>query len=209
MQSIKISQLEETKVLGDEDAIPVVRNGQTKKFFFTLIKNIFKNAVFRVNDEGHLTETYDGTTNDLGLVRGEKGERGLTGATGPTGAQGPKGDKGDKGDPGEGVQTLTLSGSQITNNASFQSLMVKQNFQPLPTSTVAITSGYYFGCIGSFGASAVIAASVFRNSIYNNNPIISHFIVKGRYGEYCYLKNDMANMTDSNGDPLTLKLLVL
>lgn len=203
MQGIKISQLEETKVLGDEDAIPVVRNGQTKKFFFTLIKNIFKNAVFRVNEEGHLTETYDGTTNDLGLVRGEKGERGLTGATGPTGPQGPKGD------PGEGVQTLTLSGSQIVNDASFQSLMAKQNFQPLPTSTLAITSGYYFSCIGSFGASAVIAASVPQSSISHNNPIISHFILKGRYGEYSYLRSNMSRMTDSNGDPLTLKLLVL
>ena len=209
MQGIKISQLEETKVLGDEDAIPVVRNGQTKKFFFTLIKNIFKNAVFRVNEEGHLTETYDGTTNDLGLVRGEKGERGLTGATGPTGPQGPKGDKGDKGDPGDGVQTLTLSGSQIVNDASFQSLMAKQNFQPLPTSIVTTTSGYYFSCVGSFGASAVIAASVSQSSIGRNNPIISHFILKGHYGEYSYLRSSMATMTDINGSPLTLKLLVL
>ena len=206
MQSKKISELEETKTLSEGDVIPVVRRGQTKKFDFSLIKNIFKNAVFRVNSEGHLTETYDGTTNDLGLVRGEKGERGLTGATGPTGAQGPKGDKGD---PGEGVQTLTITGSQLNNNALFQPLLDKQNFQPLPTSQVSIMSGYYFACIGSFGASAVIAASVSRSSINNNTPIISHFIVKGYYGEYPFTKKNMADMKDSNGNPLTLKLLVL
>ena len=75
-----------------------------------------------VNDKGELVITYtDGTSDNLGVVvgdKGEQGEKGETGAQGPqgeqgekgeTGAQGPQGEQGEKGETGRGIKEVRFS----------------------------------------------------------------------------------------------------
>ena len=54
-----------------------------------------------VNDNGELVITYtDGTSDNLGVVVGEKGDKGEQGEQGPQGDKGEQGPQGDKGEQG-------------------------------------------------------------------------------------------------------------
>lgn len=60
-----------------------------------------------VNDKGELVITYtDGTSDNLGVVVGDKGEQG---EKGETGAQGPQGEQGEKGETGRGIKEVKFS----------------------------------------------------------------------------------------------------
>lgn len=57
-----------------------------------------------VNDNGELVITYtDGTSDNLGVVVGEKGDKG------EQGEQGPQGDKGEQGEDGRGISKVEFS----------------------------------------------------------------------------------------------------
>ncbi len=75
-----------------------------------------------VNDNGELVITYtDGTSDNLGVVVGEKGDKGEQGEQGPQGdkgeqgpqgdkgEQGPQGDKGEQGEDGRGISKVEFS----------------------------------------------------------------------------------------------------
>ena len=66
-----------------------------------------------INDNGELVITYtDGTSDNLGVVVGEKGDKGEQGEQGPQGdkgEQGPQGDKGEQGEDGRGISKVEFS----------------------------------------------------------------------------------------------------
>ena len=68
-----------------------------------------------VTQDGHLVLTLtDGSTADLGSVRGEQGEPGQPGPAGPQGAVGPAGPKGDPGAQGETGRGFAVLGYYAT-----------------------------------------------------------------------------------------------
>ena len=102
MEARKISELMEALNIAENDLLPIVNEGKTKKVKFTFVKTFIHNLIMRIlfsiDSNGHLIETDStGRTIDLGRVKGDKGD---TGATGPRGVQGEKGEKGEKGDTG-------------------------------------------------------------------------------------------------------------
>ena len=111
MEAKKISELIEANQITENDVLPIVNAGVTKKVKFTFVRNFINELVntvlFAINSSGHLVETNaSGVDIDLGNVVGPRGATGATGSPGPKGdkgeqgEQGPKGDKGDKGDAG-------------------------------------------------------------------------------------------------------------
>lgn len=78
----------------------------------------------RLNPDYSLTINYtNGTSFNVGNIRGEQGPqgmqgiRGIKGDTGATGPRGPKGDQGDKGDPGEPAFNPKVRVVQTSNGA--------------------------------------------------------------------------------------------
>ena len=111
MEARKISELIEANQITENDVMPIVNAGVTKKVKFTFVRNFINNMVdrilFAINQYGHLIETNaSGTEIDLGNVIGPQGATGATGAPGPKGdqgeqgPQGPVGPQGPKGDAG-------------------------------------------------------------------------------------------------------------
>ena len=82
MNGKKISELAETSTLNDNDVLPVVQDNTTKKVKFSFFKNLLSALSFNYDStSGDLIETLvDGSTVNLGHVKGDKGERGYTGA---------------------------------------------------------------------------------------------------------------------------------
>lgn len=122
MEARKISELIEANQITENDVMPIVNAGITKKVKFTFVRNFINNMVdrilFAINQSGHLIETNaSGTEIDLGNVVGPRGATGATGAPGPKGnqgeqgPQGPVGPQGPKGDAGAtgAIQTAFFS----------------------------------------------------------------------------------------------------
>ena len=76
MEARKISELMEALNIAENDLLPIVNEGKTKKVKFTFVKTFIHNLIMRIlfsiDSNGHLIETDStGRTIDLGRVKGE------------------------------------------------------------------------------------------------------------------------------------------